>query len=136
LFPGRHAVNLHLQIIKEFRCRIDACHQLMIPCTGASDVKQVAFRVVGAGLPAFLDEQLDLKACQQTHEENAKTAQREGDASYWPIYNLELRNLNGKATLEHIPSEDLVARMIANEREAAALLAEIAFLVHEVPDML
>ena len=42
----RRSENSHPQIIKELRCRIDACHKQVISCTGASDVKQVAFRVV------------------------------------------------------------------------------------------
>lgn len=78
---------------------------------------------------ALLKEQAVLKARQQEHEEAAKTAQREGDAIYWPLYNLDLKNPNGKEKLEHVPPEVLVARMITNEGEAAALLAEIAALV-------
>jgi type I restriction enzyme M protein len=33
-----------------------------------------------------------LKAEQQAHEQAAKAAQAEGDALYWPIYNLDLKN--------------------------------------------
>jgi type I restriction enzyme M protein len=52
--------------------------------------------------------------------------------SHWPIYNLDLKNPNGKETLEHVPPEDLAVRMIGNQQEAAALLAEIAALVEDV----
>lgn len=80
---------------------------------------------------ALQKEQTTLKARQQAHDEAAKAAQKEGDSIYWPIYNLDLKNPNGREKQEHIPPAILAARMIENEREAAALLAEIAALVGE-----
>jgi type I restriction enzyme M protein len=80
---------------------------------------------------ALQSEQQALKASQQAHEEASKIAQREGDSIYWPIYNLDLKNPNGKETLEHVPPMELVAAMLTKEKEAAALLAEIAALVED-----
>lgn len=37
-----------------------------------------------------------LKAPQQAQEQAVKDPQTEGDALYWPIYNLDLKNLNAK----------------------------------------
>lgn len=80
---------------------------------------------------ALQKEQTTLKARQQAHDDAAKAAQKEGDGIYWPIYNLDLKNPNGREKQEHVPPEVLVARMIQNEREAATLLAELAALVGE-----
>ncbi|HOV87370.1 MAG TPA: class I SAM-dependent DNA methyltransferase [Syntrophobacteraceae bacterium] len=80
---------------------------------------------------ALQAEQQALIARRQAHEEAAKSAQREGDAVYWPIYNLDLKNPNGREAVEYIPPEKLLSRMIENEREAAALLADIAALVKD-----
>jgi len=82
-------------------------------------------------ISALHAKQQALNARRQAHEEALKNAQREGDAVYWPIYNLDFKNPNGRETMEYVPPEKLLARMIENEREAAALLSEIAALVRE-----
>lgn len=81
---------------------------------------------------ALETEQRDLRGRQRAHEEAAKVAQREGDAIYWPIYNLDLKNPHAKAGLEHADPKDLVAAMRAQEAEVMRLLAEIEALVSEV----
>ena len=74
----------------------------------------------------------ELKAQQQAHEQAAKAAQAEGDALYWPIYNLDLKNPNAKAGLEHADPQDLIASMRGHEAEVMRLLGEIESLVNEV----
>jgi len=76
-------------------------------------------------------EQRDLQRRQQEREDVAKSAQREGDAIYWPIYNLDLKNPHAKADLEHADPKDLVASMRAREQDVMRLLAEIEALVSE-----
>ena len=73
-----------------------------------------------------------LKAQQQSHEQTAKSAQAEGDACYWPIYNLDLKNPHAKAGLEHADPKDLIDRMRGHEAEVMRLLSEIEALVNEV----
>jgi type I restriction enzyme M protein len=77
------------------------------------------------------DKQKDLKNRQRQHEDAAKTAQREGDAIYWPIYNLDVKNPHGKEALEHVPPRDLVAAMRSKEQDVVRLLAEIEAIVSE-----
>lgn len=77
------------------------------------------------------NEQKELKTRQRQHEDNAKAAQREGDAIYWPIYNLDIKNPHAKDALEHVPPPELVARMRYNAHIVADLLAEIDTLVNE-----
>jgi len=87
----------------------------------------------GSGKKAPLEaEQRGLKRRQQQHDEAAKAAQREGDAIYWPIYNLDLKNPHAKAGLEHADPKDLVVAMRAKEQDVMRLLAEIEALVSEV----
>ena len=73
-----------------------------------------------------------LKAQQHIHEQTAKSAQAEGDALYWPIYNLDQKNPHAKAGLEHADPKDLIARMRGHEAEVMRLLGEIETLVNEV----
>jgi len=85
------------------------------------------------GNKSALQERLrTLKAQQQAHEQTAKSAQAEGDALYWPIYNLDLKNPHAKAGLEHADPKDLIARMRGHEAEVMRLLGEIEVLVNEV----
>jgi type I restriction enzyme M protein len=81
---------------------------------------------------ALLARLRELKAQQQAHEQAAKAAQAEGDALYWPIYNLDLKNPNAKTGLEHADPKDLIASMRSHEAEVMRLLGEIEALVNEV----
>jgi len=79
------------------------------------------------------DKQRAAKAEQQAQELVAKAAQTEGDALYWPIYNLDLKNPHAKAGLKHADPKDLIAAMRGHEAEVMRLLGEIEALVNEVP---
>lgn len=85
------------------------------------------------GKKAELQDRLKmLKSEQTTHEQAAKLAQAEGDALYWPIFNLDQKNPNAKAGLEHADPKDLIAAMRSHETEVMRLLSEIEALVAEV----
>jgi hypothetical protein len=62
----------------------------------------------------------------------AKSAQAEGDALYWSIYNLDFKNPHAKAGLEHADPQDLIAAMRSHEAEVMRLLGEIESLMAEV----
>jgi type I restriction enzyme M protein len=51
--------------------------------------------------------------------------QRVGDAIYWPIYNLDLKNPNSTEALEHLPPEQLVEEILAKERHIIEIMHEI-----------
>jgi type I restriction enzyme M protein len=85
------------------------------------------------GDKAAVQERLrTLKAEQQAHEQVAKSAQAEGDALYWPIYNLDLKNPHARKGLEHAEPKDLIASMRSHEAEVMRLLGEIEALVNAV----
>jgi type I restriction enzyme M protein len=92
-----------------------------------------AIQAAANGQKAELQDRLKaLKSEQSAHEQSAKSAQAEGDALYWPIYNLDLKNPHAKAGLEHADPKDLVASMRSHEAEVMRLLGEIEALVAEV----
>lgn len=92
-----------------------------------------AVQAAANGQKAELQDRLKaLKNEQSAHEQNAKSAQSEGDALYWPIYNLDLKNPHAKAGLEHADPKDLIAAMRSHEAEVMRLLGEIEALVAEV----
>ncbi|NVZ11611.1 N-6 DNA methylase [Allochromatium humboldtianum] len=92
-----------------------------------------AISVAGNGeKPARQAELRELRVRQQAHEAAAKSAQADGDALYWPIYNLDLKNPHAVQGLEHADPRELIATMRAHEAEVQRLLAEIETLVGEV----
>ncbi len=92
-----------------------------------------AAQAAANGDKASLQERVRaLKAEQQAHEQAARAAQAEGDALYWPIYNLDLKNPRTRAGLEHANPKDLIASMRSHEAEVMRLLGEIEALVGAV----
>ena len=92
-----------------------------------------AISAAANGEKSALQERLrELKAQQQRHEQAAKAAQAEGDALYWPIYNLDIKNPNAKAGLETLDPKKLIASMRGHEVEVMRLLGEIEALVVQV----
>jgi len=92
-----------------------------------------AIQAAANGQKAGLQDRLKtLKNEQSAHEQAAKSAQSEGDALYWPIYNLDLKNPHAKAGLEHADPKDLISSMRSHEAEVMRLLGEIEALVAEV----
>lgn len=92
-----------------------------------------AIQAANSPQKAELVEQLRAKRVeQQNHEQAAKLAQTEGDSKYWPIYNLDEKNPQAKAGLEHADPKDLIASMRSHETEVLRLLGEIEALVSEV----
>ena len=96
------------------------------------EMEQAISAAANGAKSALQDRLRALKAEQQAHEQGAKAAQAEGDALYWPIYNLDIKNPNAKAGLEHAAPKDLIASMRGHEAEVMRLLGEIEALVNEV----
>ena len=98
-------------------------------------MRELEQAVAGATGARKVDLQEQLKARkveQQAHDLQARAAQAEGDALYWPIYNLDSKNPRAKAGLEHADPRELVASMRSHEAEVLRLLEEIEALVAEV----
>ena len=96
------------------------------------ELEQAAQSAANGAKAALQDKLRTLKAEHQAHEQAAKAAQAEGDALYWPIYNLDLKNPHARAGLEHADPKDLIASMRSHEAEVMRLLGEIEALVGAV----
>lgn len=86
-------------------------------------------RAIGQGRLPFQERLRTLKDEQAAHESAARSAQAEGDALYWPIYNLDTKNPHARTELEHADPVALIARMRQHEKEVVRLLGEIEQLV-------
>jgi type I restriction enzyme M protein len=96
------------------------------------ELEQAAQAAANGDKAALQDKLRAVKTEQQAHEQAAKSAQAEGDALYWPIYNLDLKNPHAKVGLEHADPKDLIAAMRSHEAEVMRLLGEIEALVSAV----
>lgn len=96
------------------------------------ELEQAISKAANSDKAALQARGRDLKSRQQAHEAAARAAQAEGDALYWPIYNLDLKNPHAAEGLEHADPKDLVAAMRAGEEDVLRLLGEIEALVAEV----
>ncbi len=96
------------------------------------EMEQAISAAANGAKSALQDRLRALKAEQLAHEQAAKAAQDQGDALYWPIYNLDIKNPHAKAGLEHADPKELIASMRSHEAEVMRLLAEIEALVNEV----
>jgi type I restriction enzyme M protein len=55
----------------------------------------------------------------------AREEQAAGDAIYWPIYNLDIKNPHAKQDFEHLPPEQLVEDILKKEQRIVELMAEM-----------
>ena len=55
----------------------------------------------------------------------AREEQAAGDAIYWPVYNLDLKNPRAAQDLEHLPPAQLASDILEKERRIIALIEEI-----------
>jgi type I restriction enzyme M protein len=73
-------------------------------------------------LQVRLDE---LEAAAAKERKLQSDEQAVGDAIYWPIFNLDLKNPNSADALEHRPPQELVQSILIKEREILRLMEEI-----------
>lgn len=113
--------------------RAEAEHNAAIALGKLIRELEQAIQAAANGQKAEWQERLKaLKSEQSAREQAAKSAQAEGDTLYWPIFNLDVKNPNAKAGLEHADPKDLIASMRSHEAEVMRLLGEIEALVAEV----
>lgn len=70
--------------------------------------------------------QLDELEAAAANERKIQAAEKNaGDAIYWPLFNLDHKNPTSADALEHRPPGELVASILAKEREILRLMEEI-----------
>lgn len=73
-----------------------------------------------------LQEQLrELETASANERKFQAAEQAAGDASYWPIFNLDSKNPTSAETLAHRPPDELIAGILEKEREILRLVEEI-----------
>jgi type I restriction enzyme M protein len=57
--------------------------------------------------------------------ERARAEQEAGNAIYWPVFNLDIKNPSAKQDIEHLPPEQLADEILYKEQRIAELVVEI-----------
>ncbi|QJB47056.1 hypothetical protein HGD76_14350 [Dolichospermum flos-aquae CCAP 1403/13F] len=60
-----------------------------------------------------------------------KDEKAKGDAIYWAIYNLDLKNPNNQRDFEHLPPEQLVTDILEKDRRVAEIMSEIKAILEQ-----
>lgn len=64
----------------------------------------------------------------------AKAEQDAGDALYWPIFNLDIKNPHAPEALEHRPPEELASSIAEKAERISTIMAEVKGILNERPE--
>jgi type I restriction enzyme M protein len=78
-----------------------------------------------ARLQALIDQQAELQARELEARTRQQQEQAAGDAIYWPIYNLDLKNPSAQDDFVHLPPEQLAADVLQKAQRIAEIMAEV-----------
>ena len=87
-------------------------------------------------LPLFATKEIaqrreTLLAEASRQRQMARDAQAAGDAIYWPIFNLDLKNPKTTQDFKHLPPEQLAADILMKEHRILEIMAEIKQVLAE-----
>ena len=77
------------------------------------------------------DESKQFPTEEQIHRKIGKDEKAKGDAIYWAIYNLDLKNPNNQRDFEHLPPEQLVTDILEKDRRVAEIMSEIKAILEQ-----
>jgi type I restriction enzyme M protein len=68
------------------------------------------------------------------HQATIKSEQDAGDAIYWPMFNLDIKNPHSAEALEHLPPEELAEGIAARAERIGELMVEIKDILAAAPN--
>ncbi len=90
---------------------------------GAADVK----------ITQLETRQRDLLDDARLQQATAKAEQESGDAIYWPMFNLDIKNPHSAEALEHLPPEELADSIAAKAERIGEIVSEIKDILSAAP---
>ncbi|MGB7922864.1 MAG: N-6 DNA methylase [Pyrinomonadaceae bacterium] len=78
-----------------------------------------------AQIARLTKERAKLVEKERQQRELSKEERAQGDAIYWPIYNLDIKNPNSAQDLEHLPPEQLAEDIMNKENRIMEIISEI-----------
>ncbi len=78
---------------------------------------------------AILERERSLREQSRFELATAKGEQEAGDAIYWPVFNLDIKNPRSAEALEHLPAEVLADSIVHKTERIAAIMAEVKEII-------
>jgi len=78
-----------------------------------------------SAIDAVWDREKSLKAKAKAELATAKAEQEAGDAIYWPVFNLDIKNPFSAEALEHLPPETLADSIAQKSMRISAIMEEV-----------
>jgi len=82
---------------------------------------------------AVWDREKSLKAKAKAELATAKAEQEAGDAIYWPVFNLDIKNPFSAEALEHLPPETLADSIAQKSMRISAIMDEVKEILSNRP---
>ncbi|HEX8139329.1 MAG TPA: class I SAM-dependent DNA methyltransferase [Pyrinomonadaceae bacterium] len=80
----------------------------------------------------FKNERALILEKEKKQRELAREERTKGDAIYWPIYNLDIKNPRAEQSLEHLPPEQLVEGILNKELRIEEIIGEIKRMIQKI----
>jgi len=77
--------------------------------------------------------QTELADDARRHQATAKSEQDTGDAIYWPMFNLDIKNPHSADALEHLPPEELAEAIAAKAQRIGEIMQEVKEILATEP---
>lgn len=107
--------------IKAISDRIQKLKRGEIPLLQSAESAQQTENDIN-GLETQLNE---LRSTEAAERERARAEQVAGDAIYWPVFNLDIKNPSTKQDYKHLPPEQLASDILLKEQRIIELMMEI-----------
>ena len=104
---------------------LDAQIQSLKNTTSISEQLEITQIESTQDLDSLEKELKQIQQEEQHQQELAKEERAKGDAIYWSIYNLDIKNPNSGDKFEHMPPEQLVEDIMAKERRIIEIMTDI-----------
>ena len=112
------------ELAREYKELSDEIQTLQKPLLAASQDREEK-KGTDIRLAELEKKRGEVQRAELEQREIAKEEQAKGDAIYWIIYNLDIKNPRGKQDFEHMPPERLVDDILSKERRIADIMTEI-----------
>ncbi|MEH2313403.1 MAG: N-6 DNA methylase [Nostoc sp.] len=117
---AEETANQLVKTVKELVDKIQSLQNSILDFSPSKDIARTKNQI-----QLVKNEVKQAQTEEQIQREIVKEERAKGDAIYWAIYNLDLRNPNSQPDFAHLPPEQLLADILAKDMRIAEIMQEI-----------
>jgi type I restriction enzyme M protein len=122
---AEEAAKTHAKLVKELEVRLQNLNGSPGPLFSENSGKVG----VTKELEVLVRQKADHQESEKTQRELWRSELAKADSLYWPVFNLDKKNPNGKDDFEHLPPEQLADDILEKELRIAEIMREIKELL-------